>query len=283
MVEAAQTMNVEDVAPTDDSEERLREERKRYTTQLQRKAQAHVTAELGAPSSEEDTDRQVTMLVRHVLDTIGARRVTLLRPVPRGRRWHVATGLEDGCFYYGLVAPESLGLSWAACERKVPVLLGGDEPVDQDLPQLSELRIKSYLGVPVIASSRAVAMIEAIDLARPEDLQLHTTTLVKAVAALADRLATENQGDTWKASDSSSGQIDETTLLDLVLRPESDEDEMMEITVADWSIIHLIDGERTLGAIAQESGLQLSQAVSLVEKLLGRGLLRIGLENRRRL
>jgi GAF domain len=283
MVEAAPLINVEEVVPGDDSGQRLREERKRYTTQLQRKAQAHVTAELGAPSAEEDTDRQVTMLVRHALETTGARRVTLLRPVPRGRRWHVATGLDDGCFYYGLVAPESLVLSRAACERKVPVMLGGNEPVDQSLPQVAELGIKSYLGVPVVAGGRAVAVVEAIDVSRPEEFEFHTSTLEKAVAALADRLATENQGDTWRASDSGSSQITETTLLDLVLRPEAGEDEAMEITAAEWAVVHLIDGQRKLGAIAQEAGLQLPQVVSLVEKLLGRGLIRIGLENRRRL
>jgi hypothetical protein len=91
------------------SEEPTRDERKRYTTQLQRRAQAHITAELGGTTVVPDTDRQVTMVVQHAQNETGARRVSFFRPVTRGRRWHVATVLGDGTFYYGLACPETLG------------------------------------------------------------------------------------------------------------------------------------------------------------------------------
>ena len=71
-------------------DERVREERKRYTTQLQRRAQAHVTAELGGGDVMPDIDRQVTSVLQHAQDATKARRVTFYRPIVRGRRWHVA-------------------------------------------------------------------------------------------------------------------------------------------------------------------------------------------------
>src|SRR4051795_12658173 len=127
-----ETRHMNGIAPemNEGPEERVREERKRYTTQLQRRAQAHVTAELGAPVQEADTDRQVTMLIQHAIETTGARRVSLYRPVPRGRRWHVSTAMADGCFYYGLVAPETLVISRSAGDRKKAVLLSADHPND---------------------------------------------------------------------------------------------------------------------------------------------------------
>lgn len=282
MVEATDTFKEEQLAIADDSDERLREERKRYTTQLQRRAQAHVTAELGVASVEEDTDRQVTMLVKHALETTGARRVTLLRPVPRGRRWHVATVLNDGCFYYGLVAPESLVLSRAAWERCAPVVMGSDTPFDPALPRLSELGLKTYLGVPIVAAGRSVAVVEAIDIAKPEDLELHVTTLEKAVSALGDRLAPESQRDAWRGSDIPGNALTENSVLDLVLRPLVDDDGAVEITPAEWALLHLVDGERKLGPVAQAAGITLPQATAVAESLLNRGLVRMGREDRRR-
>ncbi len=282
MVDATHTFRQREAETNGSSDERLREERKRYTTQLQRRAQAHVTAELGSVTTEEDTDRQVTMLVRHALESTGARRVSLLRPIPRGRRWHVATVLNDGCFYYGLVAPEALVLPLAACERKMPVLLSADTPCDPALPRPSELGIKTYVGVPIVVAGRSIAVVEAVDIARPEDLELHATTLENAVSALADRLATESQRDVWQGSDSLGNKLSESSVLDLVLRPENEGEDSIEITPAEWSILHLLDGERQLGAVAHSAGLTFAQTSELAESILDRGLARIGRENRRR-
>jgi hypothetical protein len=266
----------------DAPDDRLREERRRYTTQLQRRAQAHVTAELGQAAGEEDIDRQVTMLVQHALETTGARRVTLLRPVPRGRRWHVATVLEDGCFYYGLVAPETLVLSRAACTTKMPVLINADTPNDPALPTLSELGMKTYLGVPIVISGTAIAVVEAIDVAQPESLERYAIALEQAVTALATKLASENHRDVWNRSDGSGRGLTEQSILDLVLRPQVENDDAIEISPAEWSILNQLDGERPLGQVAQSAGMAFGQASSMASALIDRGLARVGRENRRR-
>jgi hypothetical protein len=264
------------------SEELVREERKRYTTQLQRKAQAHVTAELGVPSGEEDTDRQVTMLVQHALETTGARRITLYRPVPRGRRWHISTLLEDGCFYYGLAAPESLVLSRAAGDRLRPIMLSADYPVDPALPSLSELRLKSYLGVPIVIAGAAVAVVEAVDVSQSDNLDHLATSLGLAATELANRFATSARRDTWNGSEQPSDELSDSTILDLVLRPPSEVDDTFEITPPEWSILNQLNGERSLGAVAKETGMAVPQFAQLAASLLERGLVRVGRENRRR-
>jgi hypothetical protein len=277
----------QDIRPSVDNnghgpEELVREERKRYTTQLQRKAQAHVTAELGVESGEEDTDRQVTMLVQHALESTGARRVTLFRPVPRGRRWHISTVLDDGCFYYGLVAPETLVISRAAADKKRPIMLGGDQPSDSTVPQLSELGLKSYLSVPIVVSGSAVATVEAIDVAQADNLERYATSLEQAVTSLANRFATETQRDTWNRSDSPNQGLTEQSVLDLVLRPPAEAEETIEISPTEWSILNQLNGERSLSVVAKETGLPAAQVVGLASSLLERGLVRVGRENRRR-
>lgn len=280
MVDATQTFRPPVGTSGIGPEERVREERKRYTAQLQRRAQAHVTAELGQVSGEEETDRHVTMLVQHAIETTGARRVSLLRPVPRGRRWHVATVLEDGGFYYGLVAPETLVLSRAACVAKQPVLITADSPVDPAIPTLSELGLKSYLGVPVVMAGSAVAVIEAVDVAQPDEMERHAVALEQAVAALADRLAVESHRDTWDQSDGRG--LTEQSVLDLVLRPQIEGDDTIEISPPEWSILHQLNGERPLGDVARAAGMAFAQASTLAAGLVDRGLARVGRENRRR-
>jgi hypothetical protein len=144
------------------SEEPMRDERKRYTTQLQRRAQAHITAELGGTTVVPDTDRQVTMVIQHAQAATGARRVSFFRPVTRGRRWHVATVLEDGAFYYGLSCPDTMGWSRISYEQRRPVLFDAEDRRPETGPTLSDLGLRSYLGVPVLADGRAVAVIEAV-------------------------------------------------------------------------------------------------------------------------
>jgi hypothetical protein len=264
------------------AEEFVREERKRYTTQLQRRAQAHVTAELGSANVEEDTDRQVAMLVKHALGTTGARRVTLFRPVPKGRRWHISTVLDDGCFYYGLVSPETLVLSRAAYEQMRPIALSADHPSDPALPQLSELGLKSYLGVPIVMSGTPVAIIEAIDVSQTENLDHYAEALEQSVSSLANRFATDAQRDAWQRSDSPNSGLTEQSVLDLVLRPPADADDTVEISPPEWAILNQLNGERTLGAVAKEAGMSANQVTGLASSLLERGLVRVGRENRRR-
>lgn len=264
-------------------EERVREERKRYTSELQRKAQEHVTAELGVSSGEEEIDRQITMLIRHVLETTGAHRVTLFRPVPRGRRWHISTVHDDGSFYYGLIAPETLVISRAAADKRRPVFLGSDYPSDPALPELGELGLKSYLSIPIVVSGTVVATIEAIDVAQEDDLERYATSLEQAVTSLANRLATDAQRDSWTRNESPNQGLTEQSVLDLVLRPPAEQDETIEISPPEWAILNQLNGERPLGAVAKVTGMPAAQVIGLASSLLQRGLVRIGRENRRRL
>lgn len=265
------------------SEELVREERKRYTTQLQRRAQAHVTAELGgAASDDEDIDRQVTMLIQHALETTGARRVTLLRPIPRARRWHVSTVLDDGGFYYGLVAPETFVLSQAVRDKLRPVILSADHPVDPALPRLSELALKNYLAVPIVINQTAVAVIEAVDVARGDNIERQAGLLEQAVAELASRFATETQRDAWYRMDRPDNGLSEQTVLDLVLRPSTESDEGYEISPVEWAVLNQLNGERPLSAVAQASRMTTGQVTTIAASLLQRGLIRVGRDNRRR-
>lgn len=282
MVDATQAFRGTDPRGGDAPEERVREERKRYTTQLQRRAQAHVTAELGSESGEAETDRQVTMLVQHAMETTGARRVTLVRPVPRGRRWHIATVVEDGCFYYGLVAPESLVLSRYAYGRSRPTVLSLDQPADPALPTLSELGYRSYLGVPVVVSGQTVALVEAVDVSHSGQIDRYLDALDKAAGALADRLAFETNTGAWSPNGGAGKGLTESSQLDLVLRPPVEDDEPFEIAPAEWSVINQLDGERPLGAVAASLGMPFPQVSRIAASLLERGLVRHGRENRRR-
>lgn len=282
MVDSTQAFRATDPRVIEAPEERVREERKRYTTQLQRRAQAHVTAELGSESGEAETDRQVTMLVQQALETTGARRVTLIRPVPRGRRWHIATVIDDGCFYYGLVAPESLVLSRHAYSRSRPTMLSSDTPTDPSLPALSELGYDSYLGLPVMISGQTVALVEAVDVSQPDQMDRYVETLDRAVGALADRLALESDSGSWSQNGSAEKGLAETAQLDLVLRPPVETDDTFEITPPEWSVINQLDGERPLSAVAAALGMPFPQVSRIASSLLERGLIRLGRENRRR-
>lgn len=263
--------------------ERVIEERKRYTTQLQRRAQAHVTAELGVDSGAADVDRQIAMLLQHAMETTSARRVTLFRPVPKGQRWHAATVLDDGGYYYGLIAPDSLVLPMSAFHQKRAVLLSPDRPHEPSVPRPSDLGIKSYLGIPVVSGGDVVAVLEAIDVARVEELEKLAETLEQAVDALAEALAAEGRRHGWRPSGSPAHGLSETTILDLVLRPPIDADDTFEVSPQEWLLLNQLDGDRPLGDAATDAGIQFAIASTVAASLLERGLIRVGRESRRRL
>lgn len=270
-------------AGADDREAQVREERKRYTERLQRRAQAHVTAELGAGSSVADLDRQVTMLIQHVLESTRARHVSLLRPVPKGERWHVTMVFEDGGSYYGLIVPSQLVLPMAAYHQKQPVLLAPDRPRDPTLPRPAALGIRSYLAVPVLTEGEVVAVIEAVDVARPEELDRYATSVQQAARVLIEHLAAESQRHGWRPSHAPGQGLDEAVVLDLVLQPPGDADATFEISPQEWALLNQLNGERSLGAAAAAAGLSIGIAATVATSLLERGLIRIGREDRRRL
>jgi hypothetical protein len=261
------------------------EERKRYTTQLQRRAQAHITAELGGSTVAPDTDRQVTSIVQHTQRTTGARRVSLYRPVTRGKRWHVATMLADGGFYYGLTSQDSMGWSQVAVDTKRSVVLAGNDAPPPGTPRLPELGVRSYIGVPVLADGQSVAVIEAVDIEQDGSLDRLADELEKTIEALADSLVDQSkqQEQTSRRTDSSEPELTADSIVDLVLRPPLDVDDTFEVTPGEWAVLNFINGESQLRAVADQASLPLSQVVSCSISLIERGLVRIGKENRRRL
>lgn len=268
----------QDPEPVD---ELVREERKRYTAQLQRRAQAHVTAELGGGAVMPDIDRQVTSVLQHAQDATKARRVTFYRPIVRGRRWHVATLLPDGGFFYGLVAPESLG--WprlTADERRRRLVERHDVP---DGDRLRELGIHSYLSVPVLVSGSTVAVMEAIDIAEPDQMDHYAGLMEEAVAGLGQRLADESEATAFKDTGSSQLGLSPDSVLDLVLRQPYEVDESFEVSPNEWAVLNHLNGERKLSEVAQLGKISVTQASAVANALVERGLVRFGRENRRRL
>src|SRR6476469_480288 len=267
------------------SEEPMRDERKRYTTQLQRRAQAHITAELGGTTVVPDTDRQVTMVIQPAQNSTGARRVSFFRPVTRGRRWHVATVLDDGTFYYGLACPETLGWSRVSFEQRRPVLYDSRDQRPETGPSLPDLGLRSYLGVPVLADGRAVAVIEAVDVNQTGDLEHYSAQLEETASTIAQRLDDQNkQVDEIQARPGSGDlELSSDAVVDLVLRQPYEVDETFEVAPAEWSVLNGVNGDRPLRAVAEQANMPISQVLATSAALLERGLIRLGKENRRRL
>lgn len=267
------------------AEEPVLNDRKRYTAQLQRRAQAHITAELGGSTSAPDIDRQVTMVVQHARESTGARRVSFFRPVQRGRRWHVATLLQDGSFYYGLAAPDTLQWPRQAFDQKRPILADDRNHLPIAGPGVAELGIASYVCVPVISGGRVVAAMEAVDLPEDEELEHYSGLLETTVATLANGLddgANEVEEHTVDGQ-GNTHDLGPTTVVDLVLRQPYDADEAFEVSPAEWSLIANANGERSIKQLADATAMPVGQIISLAGALIERGLLRTGKENRRRL
>jgi hypothetical protein len=261
---------------------RVVDDRRRYTTQLQRRAQAHVTAELSVDSTSSDVDRQIAMLLQHAMERTGAHRVTLFRPVPKGQRWHAATVLEGGGFYYGLIAPDSLVLPMSAFNQKRVLILSADRPPEPLVPRPADLGFTNYLGVPVVSNDVVVAVIEAIDVNQTDDLDHLASELEQAVNALAEALAEEGRRHGWSPNASPARGLNETTVLDLVLRPSIDQDDTFEVSPQEWLLLNQLDGELNLGDVATNAGIQFGVAATVAASLLERGLIRVGKESRRR-
>jgi hypothetical protein len=260
-------------------------DRKRYTAQLQRRAQAHITAELGGASVVPDVDRQVTMVVQHALEATGARRVSLFRPVVRGRRWHVATVLGDGSFYYGLASPENLSWPRQAYEQKRPLLLERDTPSPSSGPTPRDMGLSSYIGVPVLSAGKSVAVMEAIDVNETGELGFYSGRMEESAASLAPRLDEGNSesAEMPTTTGNSNAELAAETIVDLVLRQPYDQDETFEVSPVEWTVLANVNGERSIKSISETTSLPMSQVITLSAALIDRGLVRIGKENRRRL
>jgi hypothetical protein len=267
------------------TEEPARDERKRYTTQLHRRALAHITAELGGTTVVPDIDRQVTMVVQHGQQATKARHVSFMRPVSRGRRWHVATVLEDGTFYYGLASPETLGWPRIAFEQRRALLFDTETNRPPAGPDLRDLGMRSYVGVPVLANGTTVAVLEAVDVAPTGDLSYYSSQLEETAAAVAERLheQTREADSAPDARGASQLELTVDTVVDLVLRQPYEVDETFEVSPTEWAVLNEVDGDRTLLAVSDQASMPVSQVLATASALIERGLLRLGKENRRRL
>jgi GAF domain-containing protein len=277
------TEGVSDAAPA--SAEPTHDERKRYTTQLQRRAQAHITAELGGSTVLPDVDRQITMVVQLAQQSTGARRVSFFRPVVRGQRWHVATMFADGSYYYGMASPDALGWSRKAFDDGRQIIFDDRSAPPPNGNSAKAMGIRSYICVPVLVDDKSVAVIEAIDLKESKNLERLADELEDACATVAERLSDQNrQGESpAEPSGRSDLELDADSVVDLILRQPYEVDETFEVAPHEWAVLNRVNGERPLRLVAEEAGLALSQAVSVSIALIERGLLRIGTENRRRL
>jgi len=220
-------------------------------------------------------------VLQHAQDATKARRVTFYRPIVRGRRWHVATLLPDGGFFYGLVAPESLGWPRVTAEEKRRHLLERHD--ESDGARLAELGIRSYLSAPILVAGATVAVIEAIDIAEPDQLDHYAGLLEETVAGLGQRLADELEAVDSKDPGSSQLGLSPDSVLDLVLRQPYEVDETFEVSPSEWAVLNHLNGERKLSEVAQLGGIAMTQVSAVANALVERGLVRFGRENRRRL
>ena len=264
------------------TDDRATDERQRYTSRLQRQAMAHVTAEISTAGDDDAVDRQIAMMIQHARAITGARRVTLLRPIPRSNRWHTVSLVEHGGFYHGLAAPDGLVLPMIVVDQKTPLLLGPNRPHHIPTPRIEDLGIRSYLGLPLIAGE-VVVVLEIVDVAQSDRLDGYVERLTRDMEPLIDILRDDVTIPAGFRPDGSLGvEIDDETVLDLVLRPPAGEDGAIEVPGAAWPLLVWFDGQRGLAEAATAAGLGTDSARDIAADFLQRGLARVGPESRRR-
>jgi len=246
------------------------DERQRYTSRLKRRAQAHVTAELGSAQSRADVDRQIAMLVQYALETTGARRVTLFRPIPRSKRWHTVTVLADGGFHYGLIAPDSLVMPMTVFTERRVVLLGGANRSSPPPRQPGTTHFSSYLGLPLLDGNRVIAVLEAIDVASTDKLDQYAESLAEALTALTIALSEDEER---VPSLDQERALTGDAVVALVARPPLSSEETFEVMGPEWAVLAHIDGVQTLAELAVASKLGLPQTKTIAAGLVSRGLL----------
>jgi len=264
--------------------EEAQEERKRYISRLSRRAQSQIASELGAERTPEALDEQIGTIIHQIVEETGARRVTLYRPIPKGQRWHSATALVDGGRYYGLVAPETVVLPMIAFSQRRPIVWSPTSTHDIPSPRPDEFGYDSYVGVPLLKAGQVVAVVEAVDFEKSDQLDRHVSAIEKRMTSLG----TIEQVDTGPpaaapvpATATTHGHTD-ASVLDLVLRPPIDPDAVIEVSPDEWNLINQLNGERKLAENARAAGMEPSHAITVAAVLLERGLIKEGRENRRR-
>jgi hypothetical protein len=272
--------------PVANLEEEAQEERKRYITRLQRRAQSQISSDLGSDVPRSHDENQIATLIQQVLQETSARRVTIFRPIARGQRWHAATALADGGLYFSLVPPESVVLPMAVFTQRRSLVWNGVSRHEIPQPRPDEFGYRSYVGAPLLSGGEVVAIVEAVDFAQADQVERHLSVVETRLSSLgkvetADSPRTSTQTVSPAPAASTHG-LTEETVLDLVLRPSMEPDEVIEIAPQEWMLINQLNGERPLAETASAAGLPTQQAISVAALLLERGLIKIGRENRRR-
>jgi len=248
----------------------MADERQRYTSRLKRRVPAHVTSELGSALSRADVDRQIAMLVQHALETTGARRVTLFRPIPRSKRWHTATVLADGGFYSGLIAPESLVMPITIyVERRAGLQGGANRPA---LPprQPGTTHARSCLGLPLPDGNHEIAVLEVIDVASTDKLDQYVESLNEVLTAFTAALGEDEER---MPSLDQDRDLTGDEIVALVARPAVSSEETFEVMGLEWAAPAHFDGVQSLADIGVASKLGLAQTETITADLVSRGLL----------
>ncbi|MDQ3044336.1 MAG: hypothetical protein M3R06_04170 [Chloroflexota bacterium] len=273
------------------------EERKRYSTRLRRRAQAHVTAELGQDGPRDDLDRQITMVLQHALESTNAHRVTLFRPPPKGHRWSSVTLFADGAYFYGPIEPAALLLPMLVQNQKSALLLGPDHAPPDAVSLIGDLSrafggassTATYLGLPLLVGSTVTGVLEVVDVAQTDKLQQYAESIGLALQPLAVSLMIEARPRETQiqpkalapsAAPAAVGGV-AAIVPHLLARPNLNPGADLTITAEEWLIISSIDGVRNMAAIAATSETTLPQAKEIAARLIRRGLLRIEPGDRR--
>lgn len=266
------------------SDDHAIDERFRYTTRLQRRARARVTAELGAGERDHGVDQQVAVLLGNIQEAVRARRVTLFRVVPQLDRWSMVSLVEDAGFSYGLVAPETMVLPMVVFHSHRTLLLGPGRTHEIPPPRVNDPDWRSYLGLPLLSANEAIGVLEVVDLERPEALDDHERTVRSMIAPLLEALRGDvaDRLDASRWLDATDDGIDGETVLDLVLRPPVEPEATIQIDGEVWPLLYALNGERSLLEAAAAANLPPVRARVIAAELRNRGLLRMGREARRR-
>jgi len=263
--------------------EEAQEERKRYVTRLQRRAQSQIANDLSVDSLSGNDDAEIATLIKQALEEMGARRVSLFRPVARGQRWHVTTALAEGGHYYGLVPPESVVLPMVSFSQRKTIVWSATGKQNLSAPRPDEFGYRSYVGVPLVNDGVVSAIVEAVDFAKPDEIDRFVTVIEQRFSSLGRAGMVESARATTVQPESvPTHGLTEASVLDLVLRPPYESDAVIEISPQELQLITHLNGDRSLSETATAAGLAASQAITLAAKLLDRGLVKVGRENRRR-
>jgi GAF domain-containing protein len=149
-------------------------------------------------------------------------------------------------------------------------------------PRPDEFGYRSYVGVPLVDDGTVVAIVEAVDFIQADQIDRHVTVIEQRLSSVGKVTAVEAEQVPVQAEPVATHGLTETSILDLVLRPPLDPEDIIEVSPQEWMLINQLNGELPLSETALAAGLATPQAITAAATLLERGLIKVGRENRRR-